>query len=102
MTRAIDRRLAIPLLLAASSAVGADAGSFTPEQQASYAQCEKRPPASQVKDCAAVIDSQAFQGPQLAGLYVNRANAYDASGDKVQALADYNKAVEIAPDSAAI
>ena len=43
-------------LFFASRALGADAGSFTPEQQTLYAKCEKSPPASQVQDCTSVID----------------------------------------------
>ena len=90
---------ALAFVLAA--ACGA-AENFTADQRALYDKCETSPPAAQVRACSTAIDSKAFKGVQLAGLHVNRANAYDANGDKSSALKDYNRALELAPDSAGI
>ena len=89
------------LTFALAAACGA-AENFTTDQLALYNQCETSPPAAQVRACSIAIDSKAFKGMQLAGLHVNRANAYDANGDKGSALKDYNRALELAPDNAGI
>ena len=84
-------------------AVASAADSFSAEQISLFGRCEKSsPPATQIQECSAAIDSKLFQGAQLVGLHVNRANAYDANGDKDSALKEYNRAVELAPDSAGI
>jgi tetratricopeptide (TPR) repeat protein len=82
--------------------VASAAETFSAEQIALFGKCEKSPPATQIQECSAAIDSKLFQGVQLAGLHVNRANAYDANGDKDSALKDYNRAVELAPDNTGI
>ena len=82
--------------------VASAAESFSAEQILLFGKCEKSPPATQIQECSAAIDSKLFQGVQLAGLHVNRANAYDANGDKDSALKDYNRAVELGPDNAGI
>ena len=53
-----------------------------------------------VQACTAVIESKAYQGKQLGTVYLNRANAFDSMGDGHNALIDYDKAVELAPDIA--
>jgi len=78
------------------------AESFSAEQISLFGKCEKSLPVTQIQECSAAIDSKLFQGVQLAGLHVNRANAYDANGDRDSALKDYNRAVELAPDNASI
>jgi len=83
------------LTFALAAACGA-ADNFTAAQTALYNQCETSPPATQVRACSTAIDSKAFKGMELAGLHVNRANAYDANGDKGSALKDYNRALELA------
>jgi tetratricopeptide (TPR) repeat protein len=83
-------------------AVASAADSFSAKQISLFEKCEKSPPATQIQACSAAIDARLFQGAQLVGLHVNRANAYDANGDKESALKEYNRAVELAPDSAGI
>jgi tetratricopeptide (TPR) repeat protein len=67
-------------------------------------QCEGRTRgealAAIVQACTSAIDTKAYQGKQLGMLYLNRANVYDSMGDSSNALLDYNKAVELAPDVA--
>ena len=92
----------IVVATAVGMAVASAAEPFSAEQIALFGKCEKSPPATQIQDCSAAIDSHLFQGLQLAGLHVNRANAYDANGDMDSALKDYNRAIELAPDSASI
>jgi tetratricopeptide (TPR) repeat protein len=94
------RSMAAQLLLL-SAACGA-AETFTADQRTLYGECEASAVATQVHACSAAIDSKLFKGTQLAGLYVNRANGYDANGDKNSALQDYNRALELAPDNAGI
>jgi tetratricopeptide (TPR) repeat protein len=89
-----------PMLLLAGACAAAD--TFTADQRALYGQCEASAVATQVRACSTAIDSKLFKGTQLAGLYVNRANGYDANGDKNSALLDYNRALELAPDNAGI
>ena len=89
------------LSLALTAACGA-AETFTADQLALYDKCETSPPETQVRACSTAIDSKVFKGTQLVGLHVNRANAYDANGDKNNALKDYNRALELAPDNAGI
>jgi tetratricopeptide (TPR) repeat protein len=52
--------------------------------------------------CTSAIDAKVYQPTQLALLYLGRANVYDFMGEKSKALADYDKAIEIAPDFAGI
>jgi tetratricopeptide (TPR) repeat protein len=55
-----------------------------------------------VSACTSSIDANHYQGTQLGLLFLGRANAYDFMGDKARALADYNKAIEMAPTFAGI
>jgi tetratricopeptide (TPR) repeat protein len=82
--------------------IASAAESFSAEQISLFGKCEKSPAATGIKECSAAIDSKLFKAAQLAGLHVNRANAYDANGNKDSALKDYNRAVELAPDNAGI
>lgn len=84
---------------AAEIYVAVAAESFTAQQLALFEKCEKSPPAMQIRECTAAIDSNLFKDVQLAGLHANRANAYDLAGDSDSALKDYNRALELAPDS---
>src|ERR1700722_17307465 len=52
--------------------------------------------------CTSAIDANVYQPRQLALLYLGRANVYDFVGEQPKALADYNKAIELAPDFAGI
>jgi hypothetical protein len=81
--------------MAVGISVASSAESLSAAQVVLFGKCEKRPPVTQIQDCSAAIESKLFQGMQLAGLHVNRANAYDANGDKDSALKDYNRAVEL-------
>lgn len=49
--------------------------------------------------CNELLDRDMLHGHDRAYLYVNRARAYWAGGDKAHALEDYNRAVELAPRS---
>jgi hypothetical protein len=49
-----------------------------------------------IQACAASLDHNILEGKQRYFLFVNRADAYFALGDKVRALDDYNKAVQLA------
>ncbi len=59
-------------------------------------------PAKIESACTSAIDAKVYQARQLALLHLGRANVYDFMGEKSKALADYNIAVEIAPDVAGI
>jgi tetratricopeptide (TPR) repeat protein len=91
----------VALAISLSTGCGA-AESFTADQLALFDKCQTSTPATQVRACSTAIDSKLFKGIQLAGLHVNRANAYDVSGDKDSALKDYDQALELAPDNAEI
>lgn len=91
----------VTLMFLLSAACGA-AETFTADQRTLFGQCEASAVATQVRACSAAIDSKLFKGTQLAGLYVNRANGYDANGDKNSAMQDYNHALELAPENAEI
>lgn len=87
--------LMVLLNCVAWKAMEADAAeSFTAAQTALYERCESGQPPDRIRDCSSAIDSKSFHGTQLAGLYLNRANAYDATGDKDNARSDYSKAIE--------
>src|ERR1700677_2128968 len=59
-------------------------------------------PAKIESACTSAIDAKVYQARQLALLHLGRANVYDFMSEKSKALADYNIAIEIAPDVAGI
>ena len=87
-----------------AAAVEAAADSGRQDVVTLISQCEGRTRgealAAIVQACTSAIDTKAYQGKQLGMLYLNRANVYDSMGDSSNALLDYNKAVELAPDVA--
>jgi lipoprotein NlpI len=58
------------------------------------------PWAEQVAGCTQAIGSGRFSGTGLAELLNNRGNAYMGTGDLGHALADFDRAISLAPDSA--
>ena len=58
------------------------------------------PWAEQVAGCTQAIGSGRFSGTGLAQLLNNRGNAYMGTGDLDHALADFDRAISLAPDSA--
>lgn len=60
--------------------------------------CQTRQTA--IAACTAAIDSGTWHGAELAWAYNNRGIAHAARGDALKALADYSKAIELAPGDA--
>jgi tetratricopeptide (TPR) repeat protein len=60
----------------------------------------KNTPATVVLACTESLDRKILQGSERFFLFVNRAEAYFAQGDKEHALNDYNKSVDLAPHNA--
>jgi tetratricopeptide (TPR) repeat protein len=60
----------------------------------------KNAPPAAVQACTELLDRKILQGRDRFYLLLNRALAFVAQGDKPQALADYNAAVELAPKNA--
>lgn len=72
--------------------VGTPAMSAVPDVDSERAACRQSAAESQVRNCTAAIEASRYQGTDLAELYMNRANARDALGDKKNALDDYIRA----------
>jgi Flp pilus assembly protein TadD len=53
-----------------------------------------------IQACTELLDRKLFVGRDRFPLFVDRARAYFAQGDKQRALADYNEAVRVAPYNA--
>jgi Tfp pilus assembly protein PilF len=53
-----------------------------------------------VQACTESLDRKIFQGRDRFYLFVNRAEAYFAQGDRQRALEDYNSAIKLAPKNA--
>jgi tetratricopeptide (TPR) repeat protein len=53
-----------------------------------------------IQACTESLDHKILQGSYRFYVFVNRAEAYIAQGDKERALADYNSAIELAPENA--
>jgi tetratricopeptide (TPR) repeat protein len=60
----------------------------------------KSTPPMAIQACTELLDRKILQGNERFYLFVNRAAAYFAQGDKQHALDDYNTAVKVAPRSA--
>ena len=60
---------------------------------------ESAPPMA-IQACTELLDRNLLQGHERFYLFVNRALAYVAQGDKQHALDDYNTAVKMAPKEA--
>jgi lipoprotein NlpI len=60
----------------------------------------KSAPPAAVQACTELLDRKILEGHERFYLFVNRALAYVAQGDKQHALDDYNSAVQLAPKSA--
>jgi Tfp pilus assembly protein PilF len=57
-------------------------------------------PPMAIQACTELLDRKVLQGRDRFYLFVNRANAYFAQGDKQLAFDDYNEAVNLAPKNA--
>ncbi|MDB6082977.1 MAG: tetratricopeptide repeat/protein kinase domain protein, partial [Gammaproteobacteria bacterium] len=55
-----------------------------------------------IRACTASIEARILEGRQLSVLFANRADAYARAGDQRHSLDDYNLAIELAPDDAAL
>ncbi len=60
----------------------------------------KTRPAEVVQACTELLERKLFIGSDRFYMYVNRADAYVAQGDRPHALDDYNEAVRLAPHDA--
>jgi Tfp pilus assembly protein PilF len=60
----------------------------------------KSAPPAVVQACTESLDRRILEGSERYFLFVNRAEAYVAEGDKQRALDDYNEAVNLAPKNA--
>jgi tetratricopeptide (TPR) repeat protein len=60
----------------------------------------KSAPPMAIQACTELLDRKILEGHERFYLFVNRANAYFAQGDKQHALDDYNTAVKLAPKNA--
>jgi tetratricopeptide (TPR) repeat protein len=60
----------------------------------------KSAPPRVIQACTESLDHKILQGSERFVLFVNRAEAYFAQGDKQRALDDYNQAVRLAPHNA--
>lgn len=60
----------------------------------------KSTPPMVIQACTESLDHKILQGSYRFYVFVNRAEAYFAQGDKERALADYNSAIELAPANA--
>jgi Tfp pilus assembly protein PilF len=60
----------------------------------------KSTPPMVIQACTESLDHKILQGPYRFYVFVNRAEAYFALGEKERALADYNSAIELAPENA--
>jgi tetratricopeptide (TPR) repeat protein len=62
----------------------------------------KSTPPMVIQACTESLDHKILEGNERFFLFVNRAEAYLAQGDKQRALDDYNQAVKLAPRNAAL
>jgi hypothetical protein len=62
----------------------------------------KSTPPMVIQACTESLDHKILEGSERFFLFVNRAEAYLAQGDKQRALDDYNQAVNLAPHNAAL
>jgi tetratricopeptide (TPR) repeat protein len=60
----------------------------------------KSAPPSAIQACTELLDRNMLEGKERFYLYVNRALAFVAEGDKQHALDDYNEAIKVAPKKA--
>jgi len=60
----------------------------------------KTAPPIVIQACTELLEQKIFIGSDRFYIYVNRAEAYVAEGDRAQALDDYNEAVKLAPHNA--
>jgi tetratricopeptide (TPR) repeat protein len=60
----------------------------------------KGAPPMAIQACSELLDRKILEGNERFYLFVNRAKAYFAEGDKQHALDDYNEAVKLAPKKA--
>jgi Flp pilus assembly protein TadD len=60
----------------------------------------KSAPPMAIQACTELLDRKILEGRDRFYLFVNRAKAYFAQGDKQHALDDYNEAVKLAPHNA--
>jgi Tfp pilus assembly protein PilF len=60
----------------------------------------KSTPAMAVQACTESLEHKILQGRDRIYIYVNRAEAYVAAGDRQRALDDYNDALKLAPENA--
>ena len=60
----------------------------------------KAAPPVVIQACTELLDQKIFIGSDRFYIYVNRAEAYVAQGDRPHALDDYNEAVKLAPHNA--
>jgi tetratricopeptide (TPR) repeat protein len=60
----------------------------------------KSAPSRAIQACTESLERTVFQGTDRFYLFVNRADAYFAQGDKPRALDDYNEAITLAPKNA--
>lgn len=59
-------------------------------------------PDLQIRGCSNLIETDILSGEDSAIFYANRGDAYARKGDAVRAIADYDKAIELKPDSPAV
>lgn len=89
-------RIVVVLLFLAFS-FGPSASAIADDAVESCNQFEDRN--RQIRGCTEYIRSGKALGPNLAVAYTNRGIAYASAGDYKRALADFNEAVRLAPDS---
>ena len=65
-----------------------------------YQPANNTSPSDVVSGCTSLLDDKSWSTARLGGIYMSRANAYDAMGDTVDALADYNRAIATDPGKA--
>lgn len=87
----------VVVLLFLVSSIGAVASAVADDAIASCNQFEDRK--RQIRGCTEYIRSGKALGPNLAVAYTNRGIAYASAGDHKRALADFDEAIRLAPDS---
>jgi len=58
------------------------------------------PPARAIQACTELLDRNIFERYERFAVYLNRAHAYVAEGDKQRAIDDYNEAAKVSPRNA--